>query len=210
MSDNDNARAMANLAQRIDTALNIPFGRVITFIAARPGEGTSTVARDYAHALADFVDHDVLLIDAGKIDHDFFLSHSADPAVTMADTLAAGKPLKDGLFTLAGHTFLGRWAGNSRNRSHAAKLLNDDAFWEKLRKDFGTIVIDTPSLKESADGINLAARSDATIMVVEAETTRQPVVEHLRDSLTQAGAKILGMVMNKRRLYIPEKVYQKI
>ena len=50
----------------------------------------------------------------------------------------------------------------------------------------------------------------ATVIVVEAEKTPQPVIEHLRNTLTAAGAKTAGIVMNKRRFYIPARVYKKL
>ncbi len=208
----DKDDGILNLIQRLDTAVDLPAGRIITFISARPSEGTSTVARDYVQALSDSVDHKILLIDAGKIDRSYYDTHDADPSVTIAETIAAEKPLSDALYPLAHHIHFGRWAGEGqgrgRSRSAAAKLLNDDAFWKNLHDSFETVVIDAPSLKESPDGIALAARADATVLVVESEATRQPVIEHLRDTLIAADAKIVGIVMNKRRFYIPAKVYQ--
>jgi hypothetical protein len=149
-----------------------------------------------------------LLIDAGKLDEGWYDTRNADPSITIADTLAAGRPLSEALHPMGHHVFFGRWAGQGRGRSAAGKILGDDAFWDNLLESFGTIVIDAPSLKDSPDGIGLTARADATVLVVEAEATRQPVIENLRDTLIGAGAKIIGVVMNKRRYYIPAKVYQ--
>ena len=197
-----------NVVQRLDRTIGLPETRIITFIAARPGEGTSSISRDYVRALADSVDHKVLLIDAGKLDKGFFASNNADPGVTIADTIGSGRALDEALYTLTPNVFFGRWAGEGRSRNAANKILNDNAFWENLHETFGTVVIDAPSLQTSADGIALAAHADATVLVVEAETTRQPVIEHLRDTLDAAGAKTAGIVMNKRRFYIPAKVYR--
>jgi Mrp family chromosome partitioning ATPase len=200
--------SIQNLVQRVDMALDRSAPRIVTFISARPGEGTSTIARDYARVLSDAVDHKILLIDAGNIDQGFYDACQADALTTIADTIAAGRPLTDALHPLGRHVFFGRWAGEGRGRSAAGKILGDDAFWDTLHESYGTVVIDAPSLKDSSDGIGLAVRADATILVVEAETTRQPVIENLRDTLTGAGAKIIGVIMNKRRYYIPAKVYQ--
>jgi Mrp family chromosome partitioning ATPase len=203
-----------NLVQRLDRTLNLSQGRIVTFISARPGEGTTTIARDYVRGLSDMVDHKILLIDAGPLDQSYYDTHNADPTITIADTLAEEKELDEALYSIGETVFLGRWMkeenGRGRSRSSALKLVNDDKFWKALRKSFGTVVIDAPSLKESGDSIGLAVRADAVALVVEAETTRQPVIENLRDTLNSAGAKIAGVVMNKRRFYIPEKVYEKM
>ena len=197
-----------NLVQRLDMALDMRLGRVIAFISASPSEGVSAVARDYAMALADSVDHEVLLIDAGKLDQSFYDDHDGNSSLAIADMVATGKPVQEAITFLAQHVHFGRWASSGRGRNAASKLVKDQEFWNSLQKSFGTVVIDAPSLKESPDGIGLAARANATVLVVEAETTRQPVIENLRDTLDAAGAKIVGIVMNKRRYYIPSKVYQ--
>jgi protein-tyrosine kinase len=199
-----------NLVQRLDRTLDLPANRIITFISARPGEGTSTITRDYVRALEDTVDQKILLIDAGKLDQSYFEANDADPSVTIADTVATEQPLTNALYPLGHHAHFGRWAGEGRSRNAANKLLNNEAFWNNLHETFGTVAIDAPSLQESSDGIALAAHADATVLVVEAETTRQPVIEHLRDTLTAAGAKVAGLILNKRRFYIPSKVYKKM
>ena len=68
---------------------------------------------------------------------------------------------------------------------------------------FDTIVIDAPALQTSFDGVVLASRSDATVLVVEAEAIPQAVVLNLRETLEASGARLAGVVMNRRRYYIP-------
>ncbi|MDE1900757.1 MAG: hypothetical protein KGI37_03810 [Alphaproteobacteria bacterium] len=206
----DKDDSLQTLIQRLDATIEKPSSRIVAFISARPGEGTSTIARDYALALADMGEQEILLIDAGKVDKDFFAMHGADPANALADVVAAGKNVHDALYALAPHLRLGRWAKPGRGRGAINKLMKNDKFWTGLREHFGTVVIDAPSLLDSADGVALAARADAAVIVVEAEATRAPVIEHLRDALNLADAKIAGIVMNKRRYYIPTGVYQRI
>jgi Mrp family chromosome partitioning ATPase len=89
-------------------------------------------------------------------------------------------------------------------------MLHDKAFWQSLRQSFDFVVIDAPSLKSSSDGIAFAQRADATVLVTSAETTRRHVLENLRDTLKNAGATISGIVLNKRKFYIPERIYKKL
>jgi Mrp family chromosome partitioning ATPase len=51
---------------------------------------------------------------------------------------------------------------------------------------------------------------DGVVLVVEAEKTRWPVAENVRDKIKGSGGNILGIVLNKRRYYIPEWVYKKL
>jgi Mrp family chromosome partitioning ATPase len=48
------------------------------------------------------------------------------------------------------------------------------------------------------------------VLVVEAESSRTPVVADLRDMIMARGANLAGIVLNKRRFYIPEKIYRRL
>jgi len=69
-------------------------------------------------------------------------------------------------------------------------------------------VVDTPPPSRSFDGIILCGAMDAVLLVVAAESTRVPVVEELRDTLLSQGANLAGVVLNRRRLYIPRVIYR--
>jgi Mrp family chromosome partitioning ATPase len=51
---------------------------------------------------------------------------------------------------------------------------------------------------------------DGVVLVVEAEKTRWPVAETVRDKIKNSGGNILGIVLNKRRYYIPDWIYNKL
>ncbi|MDX2028656.1 MAG: hypothetical protein SFW62_08475 [Alphaproteobacteria bacterium] len=198
------------LVQRLNLTLNGPRGSIVTFIAARSGEGTSTVAQDAAMALAAETGRKILLLDAGPLDAERFWSYGLDPYKGIVEMIAAGQPITEAINPIERSVQFARWMGREENRGLTGKLAHDDAFWNSLREAFGITVIDAPARNYAPDGLALAARADATVLVVEAEATRQPVVENLRDTLTAARAKIAGVVLNKRRFYIPRKVYARL
>jgi Mrp family chromosome partitioning ATPase len=198
------------LVHRIHTMRQDQRGYRIAFIAARAGEGTSTLARDFAEGIANETGRKILIVDAGPVDRERFITDGIDPAKGIVDAVAGGGKAEDAIFQIDYTVHLGRWLGQDRHRSVATRLLNDPAFWQGLQEQFDTIVIDAPSLQHSSEGIALAAKADAVALVIESETTRLPVIEKLRDTLNAAGANVIGAVMNKRRLYIPEKVYARL
>ena len=51
---------------------------------------------------------------------------------------------------------------------------------------------------------------DGVVIVVEADKTRWPVVQSVREKIVQHGGRLLGMVLNKRRYYIPEFIYKRL
>ncbi len=175
----DTQNVIRHLVQRLALERRESPARVIAFIAARPGEGTTTIARNYALTLAETTGQKIVLVDTGTHNHD-----------------TTHRPLGKNTFTTRISTTNG--------------LLQADAPWDTLLGTYHTLIIDAPSLQSTFDGIVLASRADAVVIVVEAEATPQPVITHLRDTLTAAGATIAGVVMNKRRYYIPERIYRRL
>ena len=75
------------------------------------------------------------------------------------------------------------------------------------RHHYDFVIIDAAA---SSDGFALARHVDGVILVVEAEYTRWPVVQNFKDRLVSSGANILGVVLNKRRYYIPSFLYHRV
>jgi len=51
---------------------------------------------------------------------------------------------------------------------------------------------------------------DGVVLVLEADKTRKPVAENLKNRILQNGGNLLGMVFNNRRYHIPEYVYKRL
>jgi protein-tyrosine kinase len=190
-------RPMEDLVTRIDAQLSRPGGRVVGFIASGSGEGTSTLARAYASAVVSLLRRRVLLLCA--IDED-----ASDPGVLPA--LAAGLPLDDCLQPLPGGGFTGSLGGHNAGVLWELQARTD--LWQELRNRFDEIVIDLPATSVSHIGLTSAAQCDGVVVVLEAEKTRAPVVEKLIASLRAVRAPLLGTVLNKRRYYLPQRVYR--
>lgn len=212
MSDNitEFGNEFGTMAQRVYLALAAGEKHVLTFIAARPGEGTSTVARRFAETYAAQTHSKTLLIDAGVIDTARFVTDGIDPTSGMVETFVAGKPIKSVVHSIEQDVYLARWAGRHAHHTSSSKFHRNEELWKSLKQEFDMIVIDAPSLQDSPEGLGFAAYANGTILVIEAETTRQAVAENLRDTLVAAGARILGSVLNKRQHYIPQKMYARM
>jgi len=72
------------------------------------------------------------------------------------------------------------------------------------------IVVDGPPVLESPDAASLGAVVDGVVLVVQAGRTKRPVLTRSVDLLRRSGGKVLGMVLNRRRLEIPEFIYRRI
>jgi hypothetical protein len=80
--------------------------------------------------------------------------------------------------------------------------------WGRLGERADLVVIDSPSVLDSPVGLALAPTADGVILLVEAERTRAKAAAAARDALAAAGATILGIVLNRRRHYVPKALYE--
>ncbi len=82
-----------------------------------------------------------------------------------------------------------------------AKLL------ESFRTTYDLIVIPSAAVNTDALCLALAKVVDGSVLVIEAERTRSPVVRQAQHMIETHGGKILGAILNKRRFHIPHWLY---
>ena len=200
---------MMSLIQRLNLSQNGNAPRLIAFIAARPREGTTTVARSYAEALAVQTRQKILLIDAGGQPLKRFW-HTPRAALGIVDAILSELPPSDAIESNGPFLSTARWVCHEANHAVGSQMIRDEKLWNLLLESYNTIIIDSPSLQSSYDGVMLATQAKATLLVIEAEKTPQAVVQNLKETLSAANASIVGIIMNKRRFYIPERVYKRL
>jgi Mrp family chromosome partitioning ATPase len=201
---------MVRLHLDLDVLLPDVKHKVVQFIGTRQGEGASTVANEFARVSAAHFGQRVLLLDA-----DPYKAPQASPdAVQMDDrgpTVSPNRDPEDLAPYQVGNTslFIGALP-HANGPADAAGSPRADAFWERLRQRFDVVLVDSVPAATSADGLAISAKVDGVILVVEAEKTRWPVAENLKDSILRSGGKVLGIVFNKRRHYIPDFIYRRL
>jgi Mrp family chromosome partitioning ATPase len=175
--------------------------RIVELIAARAGEGTTTVARELAGTAAALAKSNVLLIEAAPPPGSF----GSRPG--LIELMAASSSLEAAIQPLGGGVDTARLAGGGGLRPELLKRSSLAPLWQAVRARYPLTVIDAPALERGIDGIALGAQVDAVVIVVEAERTRAPVVERLVSLLQRAGAPLAGSILNKRRFYVPSFIY---
>jgi Mrp family chromosome partitioning ATPase len=183
--------AMAALYQRVRSLLPADGPSVVQFVGPQGGEGTSTVARGFAWA-ATTQQAGVLLLD-GRL---------------LAGRGSGGRPVRLerlGPDTVEVAVEAGLPVGTLR---HVPRDLA--AFGRQLRERFAMVVIDTPGGVGTSAALALAPHASGVVLVVEAERTRRPVVEHALRRIADAGGRTLGVVLNRRRLHIPAWLYRRL
>jgi Mrp family chromosome partitioning ATPase len=102
-------------------------------------------------------------------------------------------------------------AGKSKdvkiNQDH---YLRFKSFLDQLRSRFEYIILDIPPLLHSAEGTIFSQLCDGMVLVLNTGTIKWEVIQETKKRLETANISVLGAVLNRRRFFIPEKIYRLI
>jgi capsular exopolysaccharide synthesis family protein len=200
---------MLSLHKVIDTLLPDVKNRVIQFIGSRAGEGTSTIVREFAKIAADRIGHSVLLLDADRYQSTQSQFYAVESQYGWIDVLRESGELAPAIHHVGKSNLSISPSCNSS--VYTPELFNSprfDEFWANLKDKFDLVLVDSPPLTVSPDALALASKVDGVILVVEAEKTKWRTARYVREKIEMVGGKILGVVFNKRRYYIPQSIYK--
>lgn len=80
----------------------------------------------------------------------------------------------------------------------------------QCKQKFQFIIIDSAPTTLYAETIALAKQAEAIVLVVRAGATRWEVSLSAKKQLEKVNPRILGVVLNQRKFYIPEWIYRRI
>ena len=183
-------------------SIAVPSGlHAILVTAPRHGEGASTIAIGLATALAKERESRVLLVEANLRTPCFSGVLPLTSEAGIVD-FASGRAAPEALAMRLEDVNLSVIAAGSVS-TRPIDLEIVDALITRLRPQFDFIVIDGPPVNRYADASVLATKVDGVILVVEADSTPVVEAEAAKRQLDKVGARILGVVLNRRRSYIP-------
>lgn len=202
---------MVALYQSICSLLPTPQGRVVSFMSSRPGEGTSRMIRQFARVIALRMHKSVVLLDADLHHPGQMSALGLNPAHGWEEAVSGEVKIKEALCSIKDLSLhVGQVSVNRYSAAPFFSLPGLESFFAALRQEHDLILIDCPPVSASSDGLALAEKVDGIVLVAEAEKTRREVVEKVSDTIAQHGGKLLGVALNKRRLYIPKFIYDRI
>ena len=192
----------------IDNLSPIGSNVAVGFISANPGEGTSTAAMATARNIALNVAPKVLLVDANF--HDAAVHEELNLAESpgLSDVLQKSQNFKGAVRSGKGLPFDVLTSG--KTGSLTLQLLKSEAFTQfvkEVRGQYDYVFFDLPAVNAAPAVTSLASVFDGVVLVVECENTRWEVAQNAKTKLEAANATILGVIMNKRRFYIPRFLY---
>jgi Mrp family chromosome partitioning ATPase len=199
-------------------------GRVIQFASAANGEGTSTVAREFARFAAARTRGAVWLIDLDFADSPQFRTIAADPrrygALGKASAAspdgscfftlqpsardADGRPVADSRYIVAhpvggSQLWVTRFRRDLLRPGQGVRIRPAADYWNALRRHTELVVVDSPAAQRSQVGLAVASYMDFTVLVVAADGAEASAHAALKDSILAAGGRCAGLVFNRAK-----------
>lgn len=189
------------LSQAIDARLSDRLHRVIQVIGCGSGEDQGTVARRLAQLSTVTLGRRVLFVDT-----------SAQPVAAKSEQ---GHPAVGGLLPAVPAFEPPNRA--ARHPYHFCTLFDIvdgggiapqglRSAWKRLRESYDLVLLESSSVASPVD-LAIAPTVDGVVLVVEAEKTRRSKAEGARDALISSGANLLGVILDKRRYWIPRRLW---
>ncbi len=176
--------------------------RTILFASARPGEGRSLCAMNYAASLA-LQGRRTLLLDADMRRPGLSRDHVHPDGARrgLSDYLSGQSDAAKACFpTAVPNLYL---LSSGTMREDAAELLSGTRFpalLEEAYRWFDAVVIDTPPVSPSADALAIARYADRTCLVVRDQANDRRDLRRAANLLRGAGADLVGFVWNETPL----------
>ena len=184
--------------------------RSIMFTGTSHRDDASVLAADYAAILSDDSRQMVLLIDlkeeasshneASEIDraHVFTDNHS-----DKGNRPVHAKKIGPGnLYLLS----LGSNYSESIDLFEPARL---DRLLQIINKKFDYLIIASPVFSSSQARI-ISVKVDGVVLVILSGKTRRQIVMKAKEAIEAAGGKLFGIVLNRRKYYIPQWIYKRL
>jgi Mrp family chromosome partitioning ATPase len=202
--------------------------RVVQFVSARTGEGTSTVAREFAHFASHRTQKAAWLVDLDLLNAPQHKAIAADDGRygVMGRQSAAspdgssfftvqpptrgpdGRPWPDARYLVAhavggSHLWVTRFRREILQPDQRVSILPTGDYWRALRRHAEVVVIDAPAADRSGAAMAVAPFVDFNILVVAADEGDTAAPASLKESIQNAGGHCAGLVFNRGRAEPP-------
>jgi non-specific protein-tyrosine kinase len=199
----DAARENMALRLNLENALAERVTRAVMFLSAQAGEGTSTVALQFAQSLAQS-EARVLFVDA----------HAARPVCYADDSQRYGMidphVASPSLANVMTPNLSAIPVTEEAVRTGIVSAPTIRSIIDAAVGAFDWVVLDGPPVVESPEAASLAAQVDGVVLVLHAGRVKRPVVSRAVEVLRKSGGRVLGTVLNRRVHEIPGFIYRRI
>lgn len=183
----------------------------ILFSSYNHGEGTSTVATNFAESLAQDRKYKILMVDANTRTpglHKILSPNNPNNSMVFSDLLAQ-QVATSALPEPSSSSNLSLVPSGSITY-HPSQVFDHTQFTnfiDSVTKLFDFVIFDSSPIGKYYDSIILASHVDGVILVTQAEKTPFYELKRAKQMLQDRNIRILGVVLNRRRFHIPQFIF---
>ncbi|MBL9002277.1 MAG: AAA family ATPase [Phycisphaerae bacterium] len=170
--------------------------KVILVLSGTPGAGSTSVVANLALALAA-ADRRVLVIDSNLRRPTMHRVFGLQESPGLADVLTEGKPFETAVqkTSTPGVDFLSAGTKELRIVERLAARAKGDII-AGAKEAYDVVLIDVAPAVVAGDGLTLAQRADATMLVVRAMADKRGMVGRIASELSNIRSEFLGVIVN--------------
>jgi capsular exopolysaccharide synthesis family protein len=185
--------------------------RTVVLTATEPGNGCSWICCRAAEILASQVKGPICVVDANLRSPRLHQNFGVENHHGLSDALNSTESIRNFVSQLGRQNLWLLSCGANATKSNSL-LISDPMRLRlaELRQYFEYVLIDAPALTLGSDGIVLARAAEGVVLVLKANASRREAARKAVQDLQNAGARILGAVLNQRTFPIPQAIYTKL
>ncbi len=201
-----------SLHRRIALLLERRQGSIVQFASSQRGRESSKLILELAKLTAQRLNRKILLLAIGPVPYNLPNGAGKQAPDDYWEKAVQGGLVVEDLIHPIGDTGLSFCQiGNSK--TNLPTFLDNprfDVFMGLLRSRFDMVLVDCPPMAESSIAARIANTSDGVVFIVDAGKTRWQVVRNQIREVHANRGNVLGVVLNKRKFYIPDFIYKRL
>ncbi len=204
-------RELGILRNSIESKLEKKTARVLMFTSAMHGEGVTTLALAYARLMAMHNEHRVLLVELNARTPALAARLGLTSPEGVTHYFAGRRSLASLVTRPAGESFDVMHVGSADATQIQINL--ERAFphlVEEALRTYDTVIVDAPPVVVCPETTPLSPFVDGAVLVVHSGRTKRETVERSVKQIQQFQGRVLGVVLNRKRYYIPHFIYKRL
>lgn len=212
-----------DLWRSLSRTVPVEGGQMVMFVAAREGDGTSSIAASFSMLAASKVRRAAWLIDldlsrngqfrsfekgdAGRVlgrpgrAYDASLNQAQFYSVTPQAVGPNGQVATPKLLNLhpigQSRLLVSRFRNEDLRTGQRVRMRTQPAYWRAVRAAADWTIVDAPALERSGAGLVVASQMDAVVLVIQADRTPAEDARALRREVEAHGGRCAGVVLNR-------------
>jgi capsular exopolysaccharide synthesis family protein len=184
--------------------------KTLIFCGTAHGDGSTTTATNFATTLARDCKLKVLLVDANLRTPRLNDIFRVDRAPGLSDYIGNGDSSVPMIRAGRDNFYILPCGSHRSGPISLFEAERFDRFLKETREQFDYVILDAPPVPHFAESRVICPKVDGVILVVGSGKTRRQVALRAKKELEEAGGRVLGIVINRRKYPIPEWIYKRL